>query len=367
VQEGPIRNLTPPTITGTAKSGQALTAVPGTWSAAGPAFGYQWLADGTPIAGATAATLTPGAAQVGKRLSVRVSATLTGYKPGAAESAKTDPVQPLDQFVLGAAPAVSGSAQEGQTLTAGTGTWTPTPTTFLYRWRADGTLITGATSPTYAVRAADVGKPISVTIIARRADLDDGIATSAATAPVTAEPITVSTGPSLTGTPLVGQVLQALPGAFAPGDVVVAYAWLRSGVPVEGAAGPTFALTTADLGSNIAVRTTYSRPGAAPVVRTSRTTTKVKSTPTLSVRPSSAPGSQVVRLRIGVAAPGVDAVSGTIRVFENGRKLAEQVFSGGRLTVRLANLTRGLHTFTVKLVQAGYVASGVTRSSIRVD
>jgi hypothetical protein len=54
------------------------------------------------------------------------------------------------------APAVTGTATIGNTLTCSTGTWTGTPTpTYTYQWYSGGLEVVGATANTYVVRAAD--------------------------------------------------------------------------------------------------------------------------------------------------------------------------------------------------------------------
>ena len=63
------------------------------------------------------------------------------------------------------APAITGTAQVGQTLTSTTGTWTGKETPVLKRqWKAAGVVITGATAATYVPVVGDVGKVITVTI-----------------------------------------------------------------------------------------------------------------------------------------------------------------------------------------------------------
>lgn len=63
------------------------------------------------------------------------------------------------------APALSGTAQEGQTLTCSTGTWSGSPT-YTYQWKRDGNNITSATSSTYTLVTADVGTSIKCTVTA---------------------------------------------------------------------------------------------------------------------------------------------------------------------------------------------------------
>jgi len=64
-----------------------------------------------------------------------------------------------------AAPAITGTAQVGQTLTGGNGTIAGASFTSR-RWFRDGSPITAATGATYVVQAADVGKRISQEVTA---------------------------------------------------------------------------------------------------------------------------------------------------------------------------------------------------------
>jgi hypothetical protein len=65
------------------------------------------------------------------------------------------------------APAVTGTATFGSTLSCTTGTWTGAPTpTFAYQWQRVTTPISGATSSTYVLVAADVGSTIRCVVTA---------------------------------------------------------------------------------------------------------------------------------------------------------------------------------------------------------
>jgi hypothetical protein len=84
-----------------------------------------------------------------------------------------------------AAPAISGAATVGQTLTASAGTWSSQTTpTFAYQWQRCDTAgnncgaISGATSQTYTVQNADVNSTLRVAVTARNSS-GSGSATSA--------------------------------------------------------------------------------------------------------------------------------------------------------------------------------------------
>jgi hypothetical protein len=93
-----------------------------------------------------------------------------------------------------AAPALSGTAQEGQGMKTTTGTWTgTTPLAYAYQWqRCDSTggscaSISGATSSSYTVATADVGKTLRAKVTASNI-AGSASASSAASAVVQAAP-----------------------------------------------------------------------------------------------------------------------------------------------------------------------------------
>lgn len=65
------------------------------------------------------------------------------------------------------APAITGTATVGQTLTVTNGTWTGVPTpTYTRQWYADGVAIAGATGTTRVLAAGEEGKVITVVVTA---------------------------------------------------------------------------------------------------------------------------------------------------------------------------------------------------------
>src|SRR5262245_19468442 len=97
-----------------------------------------------------------------KRLITLVVVMLVGA--GTAAAATTAPRNTVR-------PTISGTARQGETLTADQGAWSGTqPMTFAYQWRrcatggASCSNIVGATSKTYAVTSADVGNSLRVRV-----------------------------------------------------------------------------------------------------------------------------------------------------------------------------------------------------------
>ena len=90
-------------------------------------------------------------------------------------------------------PTISGAAQQGQTLSASSGTWTGSPTSYAYQWRrCDATggacaSISGASAQSYLLGASDVGFTIRVRVSATNAGGSTS-ADSAASALVSAAP-----------------------------------------------------------------------------------------------------------------------------------------------------------------------------------
>lgn len=83
------------------------------------------------------------------------------------------------------APAITGTATEGETLTVSNGTWSNTPDTYTRIWKRDGVVIAGATGTTYDLTEDDVGAVITASVVATNLGVS-AVATSAATAAVAA-------------------------------------------------------------------------------------------------------------------------------------------------------------------------------------
>lgn len=169
----PPENTSPPTIVGTARAGQELTAQNGTWSNSPTAFRYQWQrcdASGNAcaaLAGAVEQRYLVTNADRSRTLRVVVVASNID-RVGPARSAQTAVVAESTASQNTARPTITGDPEVAQQLTASEGTWTNSPTSYPYRWMrcdADGLAceeIQLAQAKNYQVRAVDVGFRIRV-------------------------------------------------------------------------------------------------------------------------------------------------------------------------------------------------------------
>ena len=187
-------NLALPVVSGTPQVGQTLTASPGSWTERPAAFAYRWQrcnaggANCRIVAGVAGQSYGLTAADAGSTIRVSVTAR-NAFGSRTARSAPTAAVRAAAVPVNTALPAISGTTQVGQTLTATTGTWTGSPTAFAFQWQrcdAAGAIcatIAGATGATYLVGSADAGATLRVAVTATNA-MGSATAVSAQTAPV---------------------------------------------------------------------------------------------------------------------------------------------------------------------------------------
>jgi surface antigen len=163
VEPGQISNTVAPSITGTPTVDQELVASAGQWTPEPATLSYQWLADGAVLDGATTTTFTPGPDEVGRALSVRVTAAKSGYVDVAATSAVTQPVAP-GTITTSGAPLLSGTPRLGQVLALDPGTATPADAQLSVTWLRAGEPVAGATGTTYELSADDLGSRIAAQV-----------------------------------------------------------------------------------------------------------------------------------------------------------------------------------------------------------
>jgi thermitase len=189
-------------LAGVPQVGQVLVRGQGAWTGSSPLSlsAVRWHrcnADGS------------GCAQVGSSWKYTVQSADSGYalrltvtfaNPNGTSSVSaplTAPVggapPPLEPPVNTASPIISGTPEDGQVLSASTGSWSNSPTGYAYQWRrcdsagANCAALDGATAQSYTVGSTDVGSTLRVAIMASNS-AGSTTATSVATPVVQSAP-----------------------------------------------------------------------------------------------------------------------------------------------------------------------------------
>jgi hypothetical protein len=260
-------------------------------------------AGGTPVAikgsgflaGATVKIGNP-AASVSVVSETEIKATTSATAAGADEVSVTDSkgtstggpsytyVAPPTNKVP---PTITGTAQQGQTLTEHHGSWNNEPTGFAYQWLQCSSLgegclpIAGATSQTYVPVAGDVGHKLAVQETAGNVGGTSSPASSTATAVVVPPVPTNSSPPRISGTAVQGQTLTESHGEWTNNPTSYTYQWLQCSSTGEGcsaiagASAQTYVPVAGDVGHTIAVQETASNAGGSSPASQSRVTAVV--------------------------------------------------------------------------------------------
>jgi len=267
----PPANTSPASITGIARDGQTLTASTGSWSGTPPlTYSYQWERCNSAgescanISGATSSTYVLGHSDVGMRLRVAV----TAENPAGSASSTSAPTAAIAAAPPSSTepPVISGTSQDGQTLTASTGSWTGTPPlTYTYQWESCNSSgescasISGATASTYTTGDEQVGHTLRVNVTAENA-AGEASAASAATATVAASAPANTELPAISGEAKDEQTLTASTGTWTgTPPLEYAYQWedcdaLGEGcLSLSGATSPTYVVGASDIGMTLRV------------------------------------------------------------------------------------------------------------------
>ncbi|MBV8562949.1 MAG: hypothetical protein JOZ56_07650 [Actinobacteria bacterium] len=253
-----------------------------------------------------------------------------------------------------AAPSVGGAAVQGATLTASDGGWSNNPTSFAYQWQRchdDGTScgnITGATSKTYTLAAADVGHTARVVVTATNQD-GKASATSDAT-----DVVDSSNGPRNDVKPTLGNGSKAGDtitvgnGLWTPTPTSFSRQWQRCDAAganckdIAGATGQSYNIASSDVGSRLRALVTAHASGGqqatvatatSPVIAsntttTTQTTTSVVTTTNTVTTTTPAPEAPTVKIvslthtrtSVNARIRVCSQISGTVRLTERDLK-----------------------------------------------
>lgn len=189
---------------------------------------YQWLRNGTPIAGATLGSYSIAAVSTADAGAYTV--TVSNVLGSVTAPSATLTVTPALAPTITTQPLAQNVAFSGTILLSVAVSGTPA---FTYQWRRDGVAIDGATSGSYTViNATPAHNGVYTVVVGNRA----GTVTSngATVTVVAAAPPAISRPPAAAEVAL-GLVATFSAGVSTSGTGLVSYQWLKDGVPVAGA------------------------------------------------------------------------------------------------------------------------------------
>ena len=279
-----------PAVTGSTVQGQTLSTSNGSWTGSPSSYGYRWQdcnssgTSCTTISGATSSSYTLQGSDVGDTIRSAVTATNGGGSTAASSAATGTVTAPATAPSNTAAPAVTGSTVQGQTLSTSNGSWTGSPSSYGYRWQdcnssgTSCTTISGATSSSYTLQGSDVGDTIRSAVTATNgggSTAASSAATGTVTAPATAPSNTAA--PAVTGSTVQGQTLSTSNGSWTGSPSSYGYRWQdcnssgTSCTTISGATSSSYTLQGSDVGDTIRSAVTATNGGGSTAASSAAT------------------------------------------------------------------------------------------------
>ncbi|MFL5831296.1 MAG: hypothetical protein ACJ76X_15385 [Solirubrobacteraceae bacterium] len=188
--------------------------------------------------------------------------------------------------VSSAAPTITGTLQQGNTLTEHHGTWLNyPPSAYAYQWEdcddSGCSPIAGAAGATYSLQASDVGETIAVQETATNLGGDSQPASSVQTT-VVLPPAPVTQGPpTIVGTVAQGQTLTEQHGLWSNNPTGIADQWQLCNsaglgcASIPGATGRSYTPVASDVGKTLVVLETASNAGGTSPAAASAATAPI--------------------------------------------------------------------------------------------
>lgn len=244
----------------------------------------EWFASGAKIVGAAGRTLILDSDSVGKAISAKVTLRKTGFKDTlvtvsgltvTSELPTRNQMTESGWQVLPYQPECNGVAQSSflSAPKVGWNVWfdcnpfynlsngSPVYGSSVVTWYRDATLITGATSHTYKVQAADAGKKLWVVYRGTYSNGFQAIDMQSVEGKIPTLMKVVK--PTIVGKLLSGTVLTVGTKGWETG-ATLSYQWFRNYAPIIGATGATYTVQSGDLGKAIHVMVSGQKAGVSP-------------------------------------------------------------------------------------------------------
>ncbi|MCR6688216.1 Ig-like domain repeat protein [Cellulomonas sp.] len=148
--------------------------------------------------------------------------------------------------------------------------------------------------------------------------------------------------PVLNGTARVGAWLGVSSGTWAPTGGELSYAWLRDGVPIPGATGPSYQLVQADTGAQVSARVTSALPDLGLGVETTAPTARVWGPAAVSTAPPRIVGTAAVGTQLAATTGTWDVTGLTFQYQWSRAGVPISGATSSRYTVTTADVGKSL-------------------------
>lgn len=240
-------------LSGTALTGESLSASVNDSDGISTDITYYWYADGEMISGANSSSFTLTDQQVGLPVTVQALYTDDG---GINESHLSEPTDNVSAVAFDSTVTLTGDALIGSTLTANVADENGFDSdTVIYTWFADGVEIEDEVLLTLELTEAQLDA--AITVMATFVD-DRGFeesATSSATTPV--KRVNFEGDVIVQGTPAFGDTLTAVPSDPDGLPDEITYQWFVDDEAIAGETQSTYVVDPSLLGMSITVQVTY--------------------------------------------------------------------------------------------------------------
>jgi hypothetical protein len=251
------------TLSGAVTVGSTMTVSGADVVPSDATLGYYWyrMSGSTQLSipGATNSLYAVTSADVGYQLMGCIGVRHPDYFSSAWCSTTASVVtEPLSSASIGSVilSSYSSNTHVGNIHSVSVADVTPATATLSYQWYRGpaATVIPGATGPSYTLTDADAGYELFVAVTASAAGYAPVTATSQSTKTVLR--VSSADQPILSGSLTVGSTASVIVTNPVPSNVAVRYAWYRvsnSMTWIEDVTGPSYVLTSADIGSRLYV------------------------------------------------------------------------------------------------------------------
>jgi hypothetical protein len=233
-----------------------------------PTITYQWYSNGSAIKSATHSSYVPTSGYVGKKITVKETASSSFYSTASSTSSSLTLAK--GSFGTPSVPEIGYSYPlvPGKVVTAVAGAGYSMFGSLSYQWQRNSGNgfgpVAGATKSTYTTTAADAGTSLRVIVTSTK--------TGYTTSVLASDPVDVGyTGelenlvpPVIDGVAKVGGVLTADAGDWNAPGVSFTYQWYRNGIPIPGATSAIYTPTATNYGDEITAEVTAGLGGYSP-------------------------------------------------------------------------------------------------------